>query len=111
MIKKVIDIPIYRGKLTIIFDKDLSYVEKKFKTPELKNYGAVTLRHPSEFRHYIVAFEDEDYSLVAHEVVHIVNYLFVDVGVELDRINDEAQAYLTGWLFGEIEKVMNKVVW
>lgn len=108
MIKETVEIPIYRGKLTIILDKNLSYIEKKFKTLSLKNYGAVALRHNKEPRHYVVAFECIDNSLIAHEVVHIVNYVFQDTGVELDIRNDEAQAYLTGWLFSEIEKIIKK---
>jgi hypothetical protein len=103
---KTIDIPIYRGKLTMIFDKDLSYVEKKYKTSSLNNFGAVTLKDESKHRQYVVAFEYSDGSIIAHEVVHIVNYIFLDCGIELDRINDENQAYLTGWLFDEIDKFL-----
>ena len=106
MIKKTIKIPIYLGKLTIIFDKDLSYVQNKYKTRSLENYGAVTLKDESKYREYIVAFESKDYSLIAHEIVHVINYIYLDCGIELDRVNDENQAYLTGWLFEEIEKII-----
>lgn len=105
---KTINIPIYRGKLTIIFDKDLSYVEKKYKTSSLNNFGAVTLKDESKYRNYVVAFEYFDGSIIAHEIVHIINYIFLDCGIELDRVNDENQAYLTGWLFDEIDKFLNK---
>ena len=101
---KTIKIPIYCGKLTIIIDKDLSYVEKKYKTGSLNNFGAVTLKDESKYRNYIVAFEYSTGSIIAHEIVHIINYIYLDCGIELDRINDENQAYLTGWLFDEIEK-------
>lgn len=108
MKSKTIDIPIYRGKLTMIFDKDLSYVEKKYKTASLENFGAVALKDDSKHRHYVVAFEYSHGSIIAHEVVHIINYIYLDCGIELDRINDENQAYLTGWLFEEIDKFLNK---
>ena len=52
------------------------------------------------------AFESKDYSLIAHEIVHVINYIYLDCGIELDRVNDENQAYLTGWLFEEIEKII-----
>jgi hypothetical protein len=98
-----IDIPIYCGKITIVLDKDLSYVEKKYKTASLKNFGAVTLKDESKYRNYVVAFEYISGSIIAHEVVHLINYIYLDCGIELDRANDENQAYLTGWLFNEIE--------
>jgi hypothetical protein len=50
-----IQLPIYQGKLTMIIDKDLSFIQKKFKTPCLKNYGAVTLKDDSKYREYYVA--------------------------------------------------------
>ena len=103
MNKKTIKIPIYCGKLTIIIDKDLKYVEKKYKTIALDSFGAVTLQNKSQYRHYIVAFTDVNHlSNIAHEIVHIKNYIYQDCAMELDRFNDEPEAYLTGWLFDQI---------
>ena len=34
---------------------------------------------------------------VAHEAVHMVNHVFDYVGQDLCTVNDEAQAYLTGY--------------
>lgn len=107
MKQKTIAIPIYCGKLTIILDTDLSYVEKKYKTKSLKDFGAVTLKDEFKYRNYVVAFEYSSGSIIAHEIVHIINYIYFDCGIELDRINDENQAYLTGWLFAEIDKFLN----
>jgi hypothetical protein len=107
MKKAVIKIPIYCATLVVIQDEDLFYVEKKYKTKSLKDYGAVTLKNESKYREYIVAFEYYSGSIIAHEIVHIINFIYLDCGVELDRINDENQAYFTGWLFAEIEKILN----
>lgn len=104
---KTIKIPIYLCKLIIIFDKDLSYVEKKYSTTSLLNYGAITMRKPNSFSEYVIAFEYCSGSIVAHEVVHLVNYIFQDRGLQLDIVNDEAQAYLTGFLFDKIYKFLN----
>lgn len=107
MIKKTIQIPIYCCELTVIIDKDLSYMESKYKTNSLENFGAVTLKDKSKYRHYVVGFTDRDHlSNIAHEIVHIKNYIFLDCCMEVDRHNDEAEAYLTGWLFDEIFKLM-----
>lgn len=86
----------------------MSYVEEKYKTGHLENFGAVTLKDESKFKSYVVAFEYFEGSIIAHEIVHIINYIYLDIGIHLDRENDEHQAYLTGWLFNEIEKFINQ---
>ena len=103
MKSKTIDIPIYCGKLTMILSNDLSCIEKKYKTTSLEDFGAVTLKDENKYRNYVVAFTDPTHlSNIAHEVVHIKNYIFLDCNMMLDRINDEAEAYLAGWLFDQI---------
>lgn len=103
MIKKKIKIPIYGCELTMILDENLDYVENKYKTYSLKDFGAVTLKDNNGYRHYVVAFTDASHlSNIAHEVVHLKNYIFLDCAMEVDRYNDEPEAYLTGWLFDQI---------
>lgn len=109
MKQKTIDIPIYCCKLTLILDKDLSFVQSEYKTSDLSNYGAVVLHNESVNRHYIAAFTDKKHlSNIAHEVVHIKNNIFIDCGIPLDRQNDEPEAYLTGWLFEQILEFFNE---
>lgn len=108
MKKTTIDIPIYQCKLTIILDKDLSYIEKKYRTKSLSDYGAITMRVPDKFREYVMAFEYNEGTIIAHEIVHLKNYIYEDCAIELDKFNDEPEAYLTGWLFKQIEKFLNK---
>jgi hypothetical protein len=106
MKQKTIDIPIYTGKLTMFLDKDLSFIEAEYKTTSLKDYGAVVLNN---HRHYIVAFTDKKHlSNIAHEAVHIKNSIFTDCGIQLDLANDEAEAYLVGWLFEQIYEFFNE---
>lgn len=108
MRKKTINIPIYQCKLTMILDKDLSYIEKKYGTASLSDYGAVTMRVPNEFSKYIMAFEYSEGTIIAHEIVHLKNYIYQDKGIELDRYNDEPEAYLIGWLYKQVDKFLNK---
>tara|TARA_R110000868_G_scaffold404243_2_gene682204 strand:+ start:1195 stop:1527 length:333 start_codon:yes stop_codon:yes gene_type:complete len=108
MKKTTIDIPIYQCKLTIILDKDLSYIEKMYGTKPLNDYGAITMRVPHEFLEYAMAFEYTDGTIIAHEIVHLKNYIYQDKGIELDRFNDEPEAYLTGWLFTQIETFLKQ---
>lgn len=109
MKRKTINISMFQCKLTIILDKDLSYVEKKYKTSSLFDFGAVTLKDKSKYRHYVVAFTDASHlSNIVHEIVHVKNYIYLDCAMELDRYNDEPEAYLSGWLFDKINNFLNK---
>lgn len=108
MRKKTIKIPIYCAKLTMILDKDLLSVQKKYKTTSLEDFGAVTLKDKLDYRHYIVAFTDAKHlSNIAHEIVHIKNHIYLDCAMQLDQYNDEPEAYLTGWLFDKIYDFLN----
>jgi hypothetical protein len=110
MVGQKFKIPIYGGAVTVYYGKSLEYISNKYKVKDLSNYGAVTMANPKdEFKNYIVAFEYVSGSIIAHEVVHLINYLFLDVGVELDRTNDETQAYLTGFFFEKIEGILLKL--
>ena len=109
MKQKTIEINPYCCCLTMILDKDLSYIQKKYKTIPLNDFGAVTFKNELKYRHYIVAFTDKDHlSNIAHEIVHIKNHIFLDCAMEADRNNDEPEAYLTGWLFDQIYNFLHK---
>lgn len=103
---KKVKIPIYFRELVIIKAKCLTSLNKKYKVDIKKDsMGAVMFRHKDK---YIVAFQKSDISgsLIAHESVHIVNAVFEDIRANLDIINDEPQAYLTGWIFEQIENAL-----
>lgn len=108
MITKTIKIPIYFGKLNIILTKDFKDVNKKFnKNIENNKVAAVTFAEVDKDNYFIV-IKDIEWSVIAHEAVHIVNYIFLGTGVLLDRQNDESQAYLTGWVVHEVEKFLKE---
>ena len=46
--------------------------------------------------------DDVQLSVVVHECVHIVNFIYSIIHSQKDLINDEHEAYLTAWLFDEI---------
>lgn len=110
MKKKVITIPIYHNQLVVIKCDDLQEVAKKYNLGDVSSYGAFVfkLTNKDGRKRYVAAF-DKDYtgSLIAHECVHLVNEIYIDRGIQLDRQNDEPQAYLTGWLFEQCEKFLN----
>lgn len=49
-----------------------------------------------------------DFDTIAHEVTHIKNMVMVHAGIKHDFNNDEPEAYLVGWLVGEIVKALNE---
>jgi hypothetical protein len=108
MKSKTIDIPIYNCDLTIIFTKDLNTVVKKYKLEgNWGEFGALTFEDKSKFRSYVVAFTDANHlSNIAHEIVHIKNYIFLGINAKVDLHNDEPEAYLTGWLFDQINNFL-----
>lgn len=107
---KKIKIPIYYGTLIIIISEDYPAVAKKYGLKmNTELYGAFTWTHLTKSGHseYILCI-DQNISnhLIAHECVHLVNAVFSHTHIELDRQNDEPQAYLTAWFFKEIEKFL-----
>ena len=104
MKQKTIKIPIYFGKLVLIKTKDLSKLNKIYRTDiSDKQYDAVFFKVKEK---YVIALKNECHSVIAHEVVHFVNSLFNARHIELDKNNDEPQAYLTGWAINEIYKFL-----
>ena len=108
MEEKTIDIPIYFGKLTIITTDSWSKVNLLYNTKiDSKLYDAVVFEIKDNDE-YIVAIKKVEWSIIAHEVVHLVNAIYLKCGIELDRNNDEPQAYLTGWIINEIDKFLQQ---
>jgi len=104
MRNKTIDIPIYFGKLTILLTDDWMELDILYKIKVDNNLYDAVVFEIKDNDEYIVAIKKVEWSIIAHEVVHIVNAIFLNCGIELDRRNDEPQAYLTGWITNEIDK-------
>ena len=46
--------------------------------------------------------------IIAHESKHLVNNIFIEISHDLDRHNDEPEAYLLGWIVDRIHELLNK---
>jgi hypothetical protein len=108
MKSKTIKIPIYYGKLTIITTNDFKKVDALYNTKIDDNLYEAVVFEIKDNDEYIVAIKKVEWSIIAHEVVHIVNAIFLKCGIELDRHNDEPQAYLTGWVVNEIDEFLKE---
>jgi len=113
MITKKISIPIYFGYLIIVKYEDEEEFGKKYNV-DVKNCEAIVLANRTNRRgvsEYLVGLNGNyrtKGSVIAHEAVHLCNNIFKDRGLMLDVTNDEAQAYLTGWLFEQIDDFLIK---
>ena len=60
----------------------------------------ITSATNEELTHSYVMYvkSSADIGTVTHEATHLTNFIFDYLGQELDVCNDEAQAYLTGYL-------------
>lgn len=105
-----IKLPIYHGTLIVIKTKKMSKVAAKYDLKNCDDCDAITFVRSNKkgIKKYFVAFENKKPSIIAHETVHVVNYIYQHHCIELDRFNDEPQAYLTGFIFDEIYKSLNK---
>ena len=114
-IKKV-QIPIYFGYLHIVCCKDFVKACKKLKINtdgnDVRCWGAFCTKYVDKkgVIHYYALFKPKpSHSIIAHETVHIVNYIFDDRHIPATGIeNDEPQAYLTGWVADKIYKAIKK---
>lgn len=118
MVFKKIPIHPYAVDLWLLISKDphKDVTQLNVSNPGLQlkwgsDYAAWTNDH--FYRDYIlgVAFDASGFSpdTVAHEAVHIVNMVFKHAGIKYDPANDEPQAYLTGWIVGEIHKAYTEL--
>ena len=93
---KTIKIPLYFEKLKIVIVEVLDNPEYeayvKFEKKTMVVYVQPTASP----------------SVVAHEAVHIANYVFIRCGIMPDLENDEPQAYLVGWIVNQISTILVK---
>lgn len=107
---KKIQIPIYYGYLHIIVTSGgMQCVKERYGLKEnVENYGAFVWSNyiGGVSQYYISIDEGVKGDLLVHEIIHLVNAVFIHIGASLDVHNDEPQAYLAGWFFKEIEKYL-----
>lgn len=109
---KKINLPIYVGKLIIIKiknEKEFNFLKKKYdkylpKKIKFNDYDGFVFSKSKYNEYYVVFRKKPKLYIISHEVVHLVNQIFIEHHMELDLYNDEPQAYLNGWIFKKIYK-------
>lgn len=104
----VTTIPIFFGNLVLIKTNDFEGVLKKYSVEGDGEMCAFSLDYKNDF---IIAYKDFDWSVLVHEIIHVVNMIMKSCRIPLDYDNDETQAYLAGWVTSvlmEFENIKNK---
>ena len=104
-----IKIPIYFENLIVHKINSFEEINAIYKGMDipLERYSAIVFNDNKS--NIVLAIQEVSYGIIAHEIVHIVNSIFKRTGIELDVDNDEAQAYLTGYLMKEIDKFLSAI--
>lgn len=100
-------IPLYFETLKIVVSKDFEKSLKALKVPhqfDVNNYDSFIFPHKDCI--YLFINSKATAGVIAHEAVHIVNYVFKRANISLDFDNDEPQAYLMGWIVDTIHKCL-----
>lgn len=113
--KKVVRVPIYYGNFIIIFSNDPQKVENAVHCKK----GSINDLYAFTFHGFIHGGLDAwavcfnfwaqtpvSLGAIAHEITHVGNRILLAREVIPDWQNDEAEAYLKGWLAEEVEKFM-----
>jgi len=114
---KAVRVPIYDHlHLEIILSNDTSRVAKYANIPaeEVGIYSGLVFKREARRRSSVCIYLYTDgsdlptFNTIAHEVFHAANYIFESIGAKPDTQNDEPQAYLVGWIAGEVHKALKK---
>lgn len=110
MKKSIINIPIYDYRLHVIVTSDIEEVNKKYNL-NYSNFKGLCLRHTKR-RLLSIIFNNKkgiNFGTIAHEIVHVKNYIFYECGYNNDVSNDEAEAYFVGWLTNKVVTTLKKM--
>ena len=115
MILKKHKIPIYGGQLWVCvansFTKAVEEIENTTdiklddEKDDLRKASAMTYQFympDGRFRVLIVLKPRSSVDFIAHESLHVVNWVFKHCGVRYSLDNDEPQCYLLGWVVKKI---------
>lgn len=104
--KKVFKIPLYFGELILIQEKDLSKIIKEYDLVDVADYNGLAFEAPvNNYARYVLAVNNNvTPKIIAHESLHIVNFICKHRGIYHDTNNDEPQAYLLGWIVEKCHK-------
>ena len=103
--KKVINIPIFMVKLTIVVVDDIKEALKISPNIDTEADSCV-IDYSNGTVTIIIA--SNDMSVIAHECLHVKNAVWHRIGYSPQTSNDEVDAYLLDYIMAEVLKVVEK---
>lgn len=105
--EKNIHIPIYDFKVEICVFSDIKEAKEKYPEYMEDELLACTLEYIGCSKCKLI-IPCNDYPSVVHELEHVKNLVWKAKGYIPQNNNDEPDAYLIGWLFAQVDKVIKK---
>lgn len=108
---KKVSVPLYFGHLHIAIAEDLGDavrglgIGRSTDPPAFDCFGAITTERTDKngITHWYALFTPKQKAgVIAHEAKHIVNFIFLSRGLQLDPVHDEHECYLLGWVVQQI---------
>ena len=103
--KKIINIPIFRTKLTIVV---VDNIEEALKLNSNIDTGADSCVVDYSNGKVMIVIASNDMSVIAHECLHVKNAVWSRIGYSPQALNDEVDAYLLDYIMAEVLKVVEK---
>lgn len=109
--KSKFKLKILHGSITVVVSKDLSKTANKHNlkfSDNIESYDAFVFQAERNRLEYFICFEKKyiKQSVISHEIVHLINAIYIDHGIFQDEKNDEWTAYFSGWLTEKICKIL-----
>ncbi|WP_028376013.1 hypothetical protein [Leeuwenhoekiella sp. MAR_2009_132] len=114
MVSKKFKTPLYGNQFTVILFKEEKEIYDNIKgfshNRSLNDYdGCVFTSNGDTYLALNISRKGfPTPGIIAHEAKHLVNSIFIDIGHELCRYNDEPEAYLLGWIVNRIHELLAK---
>ncbi len=111
MIKRKIFVPIYAQEVELYYGthKELNKVNNHYqlvKFSESCHARCAFVDGPNIFLLLLRNDLEIGYGGVAHECKHLVNFIFIKLGMALDVENDEHECYLLDWLVTQVLSII-----
>lgn len=102
-------IPIYYGELHVVITED--FTKYGCFNKSVNDYKAIATCVNEGKSHWSIFINPkyiDEHSVIAHESLHVVGYIFASIKCKMDLDNDEPQCYLLGWVVDEVYKAISK---
>ena len=107
------EIPIFGGRLRFIICEKLDEIELRYRLGDTSDCDAISFKTKDKFseRVYVMAFNRNAVKnhIIAHEALHITNFILYDINHVSSYTNDEVQAYLLTWIVKQFDKAFKNI--